>query len=44
MESEGTTAFLPAYSLERRRSAVPKKYVRNVEAEGSNPFTSTGWA
>jgi hypothetical protein len=41
MEPEGDTSFLPASSLERPRSAVPKKYIRNVEAEGSNPFTST---
>ena len=43
MEPEGDTSLLPATSLERPRSAVPKKCIRNVEAEGSNPFTSTGW-
>jgi hypothetical protein len=42
MESEGDTSLLPACSFERRRSAVPTTYIRNVEAVGSNPFTSTG--
>jgi hypothetical protein len=41
MESEGNTSLLPACSFERGRSAVPKKYIRNVEAVGSNPITST---
>ena len=40
MESEGDTSLLPASPFETRRSAVPKKYIRNVEAEGSSPFTS----
>ncbi len=41
MESDGDTSLLPASSFERRRSAVPKNYIRNVEAVGSNPITST---
>ena len=43
MEREGATALLPAPLSETPRSECPKKYIRNAEAEGSNPFTSTGW-
>jgi hypothetical protein len=41
MEREGATALLPAPLSETPRSEGPKKYIRNAEAEGSNPFTST---
>ena len=41
MEGEGAPALLPATLSETPRSEGPKKYIRNVEAEGSNPFTST---
>jgi hypothetical protein len=42
MGTEGNKSLLPATSSENTRSEVPKTYIRNVEAEGSNPFTSTG--
>jgi hypothetical protein len=42
MERKGAIALLPAPLSETPRSEGPKKYIRNVEAEGSNPFTSTG--
>jgi hypothetical protein len=41
MEREGTKAFRPAPLSETPRSEGPKKYIRNVEAEASSPFTST---
>ena len=44
MVHEGSKALLPATLSEMPWSEWSKKYFRNVEAEGSNPFTSTGWA
>jgi hypothetical protein len=41
MEREGAIALLPAPLSETPRSEDPKKYIRNVEAVGSNPITST---
>jgi hypothetical protein len=38
---EGGTVLLSATSSEKPWSEEPKAYIRNVEAEGSNPFTST---
>jgi hypothetical protein len=40
-EFEGDMSPLPAPSFVRPWSAVPKNYIRNVEAVGSNPITST---
>jgi len=42
MGCEGAIVLLPGPVLKTSRSEGPKKYIRNVEAEGSNPFTSTG--
>ena len=36
MEREGAIALLPAPLSETPRSEGPKKYIRNVEAEGSS--------
>ena len=44
MEREGAIALLPATLLETPRSEGPKNYIRNIEAVGSNPITSTGCA
>jgi hypothetical protein len=41
-EPEGDPSLLPASSFERPWSERRDPYFRNVEAEGSNPFTSTG--
>jgi hypothetical protein len=41
MSGEGITESLPGVLLKSPSSEVPKNYFRNVEAEGSNPFTST---
>ena len=41
MGVEGTTNLLPGALLKRPLSGGPKDYFRNVEAEGSSPFTST---
>ena len=41
MGAEGTTNLLPGALLKRPLSEGPKNYFRNVEAEGSSPFTST---
>jgi hypothetical protein len=41
MEREGAIALPPAPLSETPRSEGPKKYIRNVEAVGSNPITST---
>ena len=41
MEREGARALLPAPLSETPRSETPKNYIRNVEAVGSNPITST---
>jgi len=40
-EGEGTRMALPGSCSERTWSGSMKNYVRNVEAEGSSPFTST---
>jgi hypothetical protein len=40
--AEGTAVVLPGRSSKRTWSEGLKNYIRNVEAEGSNPFTSTG--
>ena len=39
--AEGTATFLPGISLKDAWSKPLKNYVRNVEAVGSNPITST---
>jgi hypothetical protein len=39
--AEGIAAGLPGRSSESTWSEGSKNYIRNVEAEGSNPFTST---
>jgi hypothetical protein len=44
MVHERATALLPATLSETPWSEGSKKYIRNVEAEGSNPFTSTRWS
>jgi len=41
MGAEGVITRLPGRSSDRRWSEVPKNDIRNVEAEGSNPFIST---
>ena len=41
MEREGAIALPPAPLSETPRSEGPKKYIRNVEAVGSSPITST---
>jgi hypothetical protein len=41
MEREGAIALLPATLSETPWSEGSKKYIRNVEAVGSNPITST---
>jgi hypothetical protein len=41
-EPEGIEMPLPGKSSERSWSESREPYVRNVEAEGSSPFTSTG--
>ena len=38
---EGTEKLLPGSSCQRPWSGWRDPYIRNVEAEGSNPFTST---
>jgi hypothetical protein len=40
-EFDGDISLLPAPAFESPWSAAPKNYVRNVEAVGSNPITST---
>jgi hypothetical protein len=40
-ECEGTIRSLPGSSSLSRWSNHCKTHIRNVEAEGSNPFTST---
>ena len=42
--AEGRTMLRPGGSLKNTSSEGSKNYIRNVEAEGSNPFTSTDWA
>ena len=42
MVSEGVMALLPATISESPCSDGSKNYIRNVEAVGSNPITSTG--
>jgi hypothetical protein len=39
--AEGIATVRPGRSLNRTCSDGSKNYIRNVEAEGSNPFTST---
>ena len=39
--AEGTPAVQPGSSSDSSWSEGSKNYIRNVEAEGSNPFTST---
>ena len=39
--AEGRSAVGPGRSSNRAWSEGPKNYIRNVEAEGSSPFTST---
>jgi hypothetical protein len=41
MGTAGDKRFLPGSSFERSWSGVPENDIHNVEAEGSNPFTST---
>src|SRR6202034_3037795 len=41
MGVEGMTDLLPGALRKRPSSEGPQNYFRNVEAEGSNPFTST---
>ena len=41
-DPEGIATLLPGKSSERTWSNNREPYFRNVEAEGSNPFTSTG--
>ena len=41
MEPEGIESPRPGKSSERPWSKGREPYIRNVEAEGSNPFTST---
>jgi hypothetical protein len=40
-EAEGTAALRPGESSNSTGSERPKNYIRNVEAVGSNPITST---
>ncbi len=40
-DPEGIAALLTAMSSERPWSEGRNRYIRNVEAEGSSPFTST---
>jgi hypothetical protein len=40
-EAEGPATLRPGSLLEDARSQGSKNYIRNVEAEGSSPFTST---
>jgi hypothetical protein len=44
MAHEGEVALLPATLSETPWSEGSKTYIRNVEAVGSNPITSTKWA
>jgi len=39
--AEGRTAVRPGMSSDSTWSERPKNYIRNVEAVGSNPITST---
>ena len=41
-QPEGTETLLPGKSSERPWSKHREPDIRNAEAEGSNPFTSTG--
>jgi hypothetical protein len=40
-DAEGTEAVRPGRSSDRTWSQGVKNYIRNVEAVGSNPITST---
>jgi hypothetical protein len=42
--AEGITAGQPGSSSDSTWSKGAKDYIRNVEAVGSNPITSTEWA